>query len=94
MAATVQVQCINKRDRTSHYERIRNIGGINPDGGRWRLSEDDAIAGIKAGTWLFYVNVNNQRVEVIIAVHEGREYLKTKADGLQPNNLLSLPECP
>jgi len=24
----------------------------------------------------------------------GREYLKTEADGYEPNNLLSLPECP
>jgi hypothetical protein len=93
MASIVRIECINKRDRTSAYERISNIGGVNPDG-RWKLSEDAAITGIKNGTWTFYVNVQSQRVAVIIAKHEGREYLKTEADGLQPNNLLSLPECP
>jgi len=33
-------------------------------------------------------------VDVIIAVHNGNEYLKTTADGLHPNNLLALPDCP
>jgi hypothetical protein len=31
---------------------------------------------------------------VIVAVHNGHKYIKTKADGIQPDNLLSLPECP
>jgi len=32
---------------------------------------------------------------VIIAVSKyGNEYLKTESDGEQPDNLLSLPECP
>jgi hypothetical protein len=33
-------------------------------------------------------------VKVIIATRLGREYLKTEADGEQPDNLLALPECP
>ena len=57
MAADVQVQCIKKRNRTNHYERIQSIGGINPDGGRWKLSEDDAIAGISDDrVAILYVN--------------------------------------
>jgi hypothetical protein len=28
------------------------------------------------------------------ARHSGREYLKTEADGVKPDNLLSLSECP
>ena len=32
-------------------------------------------------------------VDVIVASHNGNKYLKTKNDGLQPDNLLSLPEC-
>jgi hypothetical protein len=34
--------------------------------------------------------VNGRSVWVIIAIHNGREYLKTEADGYEPNNLLSL----
>jgi hypothetical protein len=34
-------------------------------------------------------------VWVIVAVSRlGHKYLKTEADGEQPDNLLSLPECP
>ena len=42
----------------------------------------------------FYTSVNGRSVWVIIAIHNGREYLITEADGYEPNNLLSLPECP
>ena len=95
MASQVQVGCINKTDRTSPHERIRNIGGVNPNGTRWKLPEADAIQGIKEGKWSFYVErPRGQRVRVIIATRLGREYLKTEADGEQPDNLLALPECP
>jgi hypothetical protein len=95
MADRVQIQCINKTPRQDPHLRISHVGGVNPDGSRWKLSEDDAIAGIKQGKWSFFVQVPNAAVvDVIVATHEGREYLKTRADGLQPNNLLSLPECP
>lgn len=43
----------------------------------------------------FYVSVQNRPVKVIVAVSKyGNKYLKTEADGEEPNNLLSLPECP
>lgn len=95
MASPVQVGCINKTNRTSAHERIRNIGGINPNGTRWKLSESEAIQGIKDGKWSFYIErPRGHRVGVIIATREGREYLKTEEDGEQPDNLLALPECP
>lgn len=88
--ARFQVTCINKRG--SHYnphERIQNIGQQN----NWTLSEDLAIRKIESGTDSFYVDVNGREVNVIVAVHNGRKYLKTEADGYAPNNLLNLPEC-
>lgn len=88
--ANRQVTCINKRG--SHYdphERIQNIGGSG-----WKHAEADAIRWIKAGAESHYVSVGGRMVKVIVAMHRGREYLKTEADGYSPDNLLALQECP
>ncbi len=97
MAQRVRVSCIRKRDRTNPHERIQGIGGINPPGSetaRWYLDEERAIRAVETHEWDFYVSVNGREVDVVVAPHEGRKYLKTQADGYAPNNLLSLPECP
>ena len=76
--------------------RIRNIGGINPDRSPWKLSQEQAIADIKAQKYSFYVERPPGHVaNVIIAESRfGHEYLKTETDGEHPDNLLSLPVCP
>ncbi len=95
MADNIQIKCINKTDRMNAHERIKSIGGINANGTRWKLSLEQAIKDIEAGKYRFYVSVNGDSVWVIIAVSaSGNKYLKTQNDGDQPNNLLSLPECP
>ena len=92
----VKVGCIVKDDRYSKYERIQFIGGVNPDGSRWKLGLQDAINAIERGTYGgFYVERSpGSRVKVVVAIREGRKYLRTEADGDEPNNLLSLPICP
>ena len=90
----VQIQCINKTPRFDPWDRIQCVGGINADGGRWKLTLANAIDGIGRGQWRFWV-AGNPSVWVEIAVSQwGNEYLKTQADGVTPDNLLSLPECP
>ena len=95
MASQVQISCINKTNRSDAHARIQNVGGIKTDRTRWRLSETQAIQDIKDDKWAFYVERPvGHRVNVVIATRLGHEYLKTEADGEQPDNLLALPECP
>lgn len=94
MSQKVQIGCINKSDRQNPHERIQFIGGTNPDSSRWKMSLSNAIQSIKDNKYSFFVHVQGKPIDVIIAKHLGYEYLKTANDGEQPNNLLSLPECP
>ena len=95
MAAKIQIQCINKSNRTNPYDAIDFFGGVNPDGTRWKQSLKDMIDLIESERFTFYVNVNGKIVDVIIAKSQfGNKYLRTISDGEVPNNLLSLPECP
>lgn len=94
MANRVRIRCINKTDRTNPHERIKNVGGHNADGSRWKQSVDQTVREIESREWEFFVTEGGRTVDVIVATHNGNKYIKTTADGIQPDNLLSLPECP
>jgi hypothetical protein len=91
----LQITCINKSDRQNAHERIRNVGGVH-NGSRWKKTQEQTIADIENNTNQFYVQVSGYgEVNVIVAKSAwGNKYIKTERDGEQPNNLLSLAECP
>ena len=91
----LQISCINKTDRQSAHEKIRSAGGIN-NGSRWKKSQEQIISDIENRYNQYYVLVPGYgEVDVIVAKSAwGNKYIKTTRDGEQPNNLLSLPECP
>jgi Protein of unknown function (DUF3892) len=98
MAENVEVSCIRKRgDHYNPHERIEALGGMH-GGERWYLEEDAIIAELKKPDpprkWNFYTSVNGHAAWVVVADHNGREYLKTEPDKYPANNLLHLPECP
>ena len=96
MAARHEITCIVP-DGSDADRRIDEIGGASgaEDGdGRWKLTLDKAIAGIESDKWSFWTQGGGTSVDVIVASRNGRKYLKTENDGQEPNNLLSLPECP
>ena len=88
------ISCVIRSDRLNHDRRIRGVGGVNPDGAHWRISEAEAIAAIEAGRWSFYVETGGRALPIIVAVSKyGSKYLKGADDALQPDTLLALPEC-
>ena len=94
MANLARIRCIKKTDRLNPHERIEHVGGQNPNGTRWRQSQQQTIQEIESGEWIFHVQDGGRTVNVIVAMHNGNKYIKTEADGVQPDNLLALPECP
>jgi len=90
MAWRRQVHCINT---SSSHGRITHIGGIYADGSRWRVTTEEAISKIKSKEWEFYVASGKRETDIIIGNRMGTEYLRTKDDGTDSNNLSALPEC-
>jgi hypothetical protein len=91
--ANYEIKCINKIDRNDPTERIQRVGGYS-NGSNWKITVAEAIGYIESKQHSFYVTKNGKTVWVIVAVSRyGNKYIKTEADGNEPNNLLSLPEC-
>lgn len=93
MPIRARVSCVNKREHSNPHERILNIGGVNPNGSQWKLSQPEAIRGIQEGMYSFYVTVGGAATEVVVAYHNGNPYLKTVQDTTDLDNLLDLPDC-
>jgi hypothetical protein len=88
--ASYQVTC-HVPDGLDKDQRIDAIGGS----GFGKHLIDDAISNIENRVHSYWTLVAGAHADVIVAKRpSGRKYLKTTADGIEPNNLLALPHCP
>jgi Protein of unknown function (DUF3892) len=90
---TTRIQCINRTERMIPHERITHVWGyVNS---QWKITVNEAIVKIERRECAFFVQDSRRTVGVVVAVSpSGTKYLKTEADGDQPDTLLRLPECP
>jgi hypothetical protein len=95
MASRRQITCTNKGNRLNTHERISQIGGLNEDGSRWKMTRHEAMRVIETGEYEFFVKMKGVIYEVIVSTSRfDYKYLKTTSDGEEPSSLLSLPDCP
>jgi len=87
----VRITCIRKPHPQSPHEHITHVG---TNGQVW--TREQVIAWIDAGAYTFYtLDAYSRRADVGIVREPGKApYLRTYADGVWNNNLLSLPQCP
>jgi hypothetical protein len=85
----VQVTCINKQPRNNPHEGITHLGGST-----WKWTRAEVIQSIEAKTNTFFTSVAGNRADVGVVDGPNGKYVRTKADGMWNDNLLSLPECP
>ena len=74
------------------WTRIICVGGVNPDGSRWRQSQAEMIINIESGVWDFSVGEPGKSHKVVVASYNNAKYIKAETDGAQPESLMSLPE--
>lgn len=91
--ADVQITCISKSHSNGGHEHITQVG--NP-AANWKWPVADVIASIDAKSNSFFVQDprTGKRAEVgVIRPTGGASYLRTYADGVWSDNLLSLSQC-
>jgi hypothetical protein len=92
--ADVRVTCIRKPHPSSPHEHITHVG--NPQAG-WEWPREQVIQSIDLNTNTFFVvdPQTGKRANVGVVRATGHApYLRTYADGIWNDNLLSLDRCP
>lgn len=91
--ADCQINFITKSSSQAYHEHITHVGNTSsvPP---WKWTREDVIKSIENRTNTFYVldAVTGKRAYVGVVRQAGRApYLRTHADGIWTDNLLSLP---
>lgn len=89
MAGTFQVTC-HKPDNADKDRRLQGLGN------GWYRDIDTLIHNIEHENEKYWtIAPTGESVWIVVRQRpSGRKYLKTEADGVEPNNLLALPYCP
>ena len=95
-AKSIEIRCI-----TRERGRIRSVGVFDhTDNVERTMTQEECILAIHRGDDLFVVGPDGDRAAVVIGFRFGpdegadsRYFIKSEADGSEPNNLLSLQEC-
>lgn len=89
-----QITCIRKSALLNAEDRILKIGGVLSSGRPFSISQQQAVYEIEREKKEFYIQRGRIHLRIVVAVGStDRKYLKTTADGVQPQSLLALPEC-
>lgn len=86
--ADVHVQNANRFPSDNPHEGITHLGGPG-----WQWTQKQVIASIEAGTNTFYTRIQGRRAEVGVVQSPTGKYLRTHADGIWNDCLLTLAEC-
>jgi hypothetical protein len=82
---------ITRRDPMGRRE-ITHVGGVLPSGERWRLTVEEAIAAVRAGT-IYFVTLEGESYIVAVGTDpSGRRFLRTALGESDSSMLLRLPE--
>lgn len=85
-----QITCINLSSGGTRHEHITHAG----NGTTWRWTVAEIVASIKAGTNTFFVLDSRGNRAEVGWVDAKPPYIRTQADGVATDNLLSLKTCP
>ncbi len=94
----IKIVCINKENgrHDDPYEAISFLGWVEDGtGSKGKLSRLQLVDWIERGGEAYVLGGLSQRVKVVVRVsRHGNKYVKTVANGVETDNLLSLSECP
>lgn len=94
MATWYEVTCIVADPRGNPPTNLTHVGGGTPRGREWRLTIDEAIAGINEEKWQFFVSLGRTRHTLVVGTTKlGFKYLRSENDAQDMTILLTLPEC-
>ncbi|KIA96544.1 hypothetical protein OC25_02010 [Pedobacter kyungheensis] len=94
----IRITCINKDegDHENPYVAISHLGWVNElNGNSGRCTREELYDYInsKMGTAYVKDRWGNQAEVITAETGKGTKYVKTAADSVTSDNLLSLPEC-